>query len=299
MKVAKDTFLIRVESDRNSHTGIDGINGKKISIDVDYNKYKHTTQIGEIFACPIKITSQYIYDLQLKEGDIVLFHHFVCQPDHRVNIGENIYRAEYFHLYAKMHFYIGAKPVSGWKIAHKIFPLEDIIFVEPILEDEDNLFAGKIRIKTHRENLKQTGIVFALSNMAREAGICEGDKVFFSANADYQMKVVDKELYRMRIRNIAAIERDGKIVCLHAKILVKEIGPENSSGIFTDVKKNQQTKGVVESVGKNISGIEVGQEISYFNSSLGSIEYKGNTYAFLELRNINYIISDGANNIND
>lgn len=289
MKVAKDTFLIRVQSDRNADIGITGDNGKKIIIDTDYNKYKHTAQIGEIFACPIRITNQYIYDLQLKEGDTVVFHHFVCQPDHKVNIGENIYRAEYFHIYAKM--FVGPKEINGAIACYwDMQPLEDIIFVAPILEDEDNLFAGKIRIKNHRENLKQTGIVFALSNKAKEAGICEGDKVFFSANADYQMKVIDKDLYRMRIRNIAAIERDEKLVCLHTKILVKEIGPENSSGIFTDVKKNQQTRGVVESVGKNISGIETGQQISYFNSSLGSIEYKGSVYAFLELRNINYTI---------
>lgn len=290
MKVAKDTFLIRVQSDRNADIGVIGANGKKISIDVDYNKYKHTAQIGEIFACPIKVTGQYIYDLQLNEGDIVVFHHFVCQPDHRVNIGENIYRAEYFHIYAKM--FGGIKSINGKVISYwDMQPLEDIIFVEPILEDENNLFAGKIRIKTHRENLKQTGTVFALSNKAKEAGICEEDKVFFSANADYQMKIVDKDLYRMRIRNIAAIERDGKLVCLHDKILVKEIGPENSTGIFSDVRKNQQTKGVIEGVGKDISGVEQGQEISYFNSSLGSIEYKGDVYAFLELRNINYLLT--------
>lgn len=291
MKVAKDTFLIRVESDRNADIGIAGSNGEKIIIDTDYNKYKHTAQIGKIFACPITITEQYGYDVPLKIGDTVIFHHFVCQPDHKIDIErqENIYRAEYFHLYGKLFGGtkgVGMESIDFWRIE----PLEDIIFVEPILEEEANLYAGNIRIKTHQENLKQTGIVFALSKRAKEAGIQEGDKVFFTSNADYNIKIIDKELYRMRIRNICAIERDSKLVCPHNKIQVIEHGPENKSGNFIDVKKSTQMKGVVDVVGKSVKGVVAGQEISYFHGSLGSMEYKEKMYAFLETRNINYII---------
>ncbi len=275
MKVQKDTFLIRVQSDR-INTGIAGIGGKEIIIDSDYNKYKHTTQIGIIHACPIKITKQYLYDTELNVGDTVAFHHFVCQADHKIEDG--VYRAEYFHLYALL------KDSS-------VEPLEDVIFVEPILESEDSLYAGNIRIKSHQENIKQCGIVFAASKKAKAMGVRDGDKVFFSKDADYKMKLIDKVYYRMRIRNITAIERDGKLICLNDKFLVKQFGPENKSGIFVDVKQSHQMRGDVVFVGDAVWGaVQEGDAVSYYNGSLGTIEWKGDTYATIELRNLNYKI---------
>ena len=275
MKVQKDTFLIGVQADRVADIGVLGANGEKIIIDTDYNKYKHTTQIGTVIACPIQITQQYKNDTEIKEGDIVVFHHFVCQPDHF--FAENVYRAEYFHLYAKIE-------------NEKLMALEDAIFVESILEPEENMFAGKFRIKPAQEKLKQQGIVFAASKQARALGVLEGDKIFFSPNADYQIKVIDKELYRMRIRNIIAVERAGRLVCLHDRVLAKQIGHKNKSGIFVDVKKSHEMIGNIIQVGKNVNGVKAGQKISYYNSAAGPIEWNEETWISLELRNINYII---------
>ncbi len=290
LKVQKDTFLIRVESDRNADLGIVGGNGKKIIVDTDYNKYKHTTQVGQIFACPITITEQYGYDTPLMVGDRVIFHHFVCQPDHKIEVPEetNIYRAEYFHLYAKL-FPSPIKMRNMLRCSWEVHPLEDIIFVEPIMESEDNLYAGKIRIKTHQENLKQTGIVFAASKRARAMGVQDGDKVFFTSNADYQLKVGDMDLYRMRIRNIVAIERDGKLICLADKILVRQI-TDNKTPLFLDAHVSAELNGIVKAVGSEAKGIKINELVSYYNGSLGSLEYQGETYSMIELRNINYII---------
>lgn len=277
MKVAKDTFLIQVHNDRNSDIGIAGVNGSKIIIDTDYNKYKHTVQVGSIYACPVRITDQYTYDQPLEVGDIVVFHHFVCQPDHKVGFAENVYRAEYFHIYAKIE-------------NDNVMPIEDAIFVIPILEDESNMYAGKIRIKTFQENLKQQGIVFAASKRARAAGILPGDKVFFTASADYSMNVLDKDMYRMRIRNIVAVERDGELVCLEGKVLVKEDPQEKKMGIFDDVRGGTQMTGTVISVGKSAQGVKPGEKIAYYAGTTGSIDYKGDKYGFIELRHINYVI---------
>lgn len=275
MKVAKNTFLIHVHGDRNSALDVVGANGEKLTIDTDYNKYKHTVQIGTIYACPVKITDEYTNDTPLSDGDVVLFHHFVCQQDHKMNIGENIYRAEYFHLYAKV--------LNG-----EVIPLEDAIFVEPILEDESNMFAGKIQIKTFRENIKQKGIVYASSKRAQEAGVYKGDVVYFSKNADYPMVVNGRDMYRMRIRNICATEKGEKLNSLHNKILVRELYSINKKRNFIDLKTSIHKVGVVEEVGKGVVGIEVGDTICYFNSSVGTIEVNDKTYAFLEQRHIHY-----------
>lgn len=275
MKVAKDTFLIQVHSDRNSDIGIIGANGSPITIDTDYNKYKHTVQVGRIYACPIMITDQYSYDTPLQVNDQVVFHHFVCQPDHKV--AENIYRAEYFHVYAKIENDI-------------IMPIEDAIFVIPLLEDEESMYVGKIRIKAFQENVKQQGLVFAASKKAQAAGVHAGDKVFFTANADYSMKVIDKDVYRMRIRNIVAIERNGELVCLAGKVLVKEDPQERMIGRFSDVRGGTQMTGIV--IAAHAPGIKPGERIAYYAGTTGSIDYDGSRYGFIELRHINYVIEN-------
>lgn len=277
MKVQKDTFLIQVDGDRNANIDVTGANGEKLIIDHDYNKYKHTTQIGKIFALPILITKQYLNDIQLNVGDTVVFHHFVCQPDHKVNIGENVYRAEYFHLYAKVQ--------DGL-----LFPLEDVVFVIPIMEDESALYAGNIRIKTFCETVKQQGVVLACSKQAILLGIQPNDKILFTANADYKMKIADKELYRMRIRNITGIERDGELICLDGKILVKQFVGDQMVGNFREVRPTSEVQGSVVKMGARVEGLEIGSMISYFNGTLGTLEHAGQTYAMIEPRNINYVI---------
>ncbi len=289
MIVAKDTFLIQVDRAKNSTLGIKGINGKDIVIDTDYNKYKHSTQIGRIFATPIRITSKYQYDLPLNINDVVVFHHFVCQPDHKTNFGEGVYRCEYFHIYAKLEGWVKGVGTEA-KDGYDIMPIEDVIFVEPILEDESNMYSGVIQTKPHREYLKQQGIVFAASKKARSKGILSGDKVFYTKDADYQIKVVDANLYRMRLRNIVAIERDGKLACLADRIIVKEIKEENKAGILDSPVENSQRKGTVVAVGTELrNAVIAGQVIYYYNGVNGSFTYNGEPYAFIELRNINYI----------
>jgi co-chaperonin GroES (HSP10) len=288
VKVQKDTFFIRVQGDRNAEIGVVGATGEKIIVDTDYNKYKHTTQIGYIHALPIRITELYKNDTPLNVGDCVVFHHFVCQQDHRIE--EGIYRAEYFHIYGKL---IGraegdySAMSDGWGIQ----AIEDAIFVEPVLESEDNLYAGKIRIKTFQENIKQQGIVFAASKQAKLQGIQDGDRVFFTASADYKMKIIDKDLYRMRIRNIIAVERGGRLVCLHDKILVKEFGNAADNKFFVNARKSPQKIGEIIQVGKNVQGVTAGANLSYFDGVQGVIKWGGDTYSVIELRNINYLIT--------
>lgn len=272
MLVQRDTLLIEVDS---PHKDGISVGDTKIIIDTDYNRYDHSRQIGKIHTKSIQITKQYLNDVPLEIGDEVVFHHFVCQPDHKMPFGKNVYRCEYFHLYAKI--------VEG-----KIMPLEDVIFVDPILEPEENMFIGKVQIKPHREFLKQQGIVFAASNKAKSMGILPGDKVFFTPNADYSMNVTGKHLWRMRVRNIIAVERDGNLVAMSDKLLVKVLPEERKFGAV--LTANHSTlKGEVVVVGKDLNGIEPGIVINYYNGLGGTITHNGRKYSYIELRNINYI----------
>jgi co-chaperonin GroES (HSP10) len=276
MRVGQDTFLIQVGNSKNSAIKIKGLNGQEILVDTDYNKYKHSVQIGRIYALPITISAKYDNSEPLTIGDIVVFHHFVCQPDHKVPIGENVYRAEMFHIYAKIE-------------EEQVKPLEDIIFVEPILEAKENMFAGTIQLKSEQSLLPQQGIVFAASKKAKEKGVLVGDKVYFTGNADYWMKIVDKNMYRMRVRNIVAIERSGELICLEDKILVKEEANNEPKKLFCEESKLQKNGEIIK-VGKEIKGLDEGQKISFVNGIHGSVNHTGNNYSFVELRHINYII---------
>ncbi len=274
MKIQKDTFLIEVDSALNSTINVKGINGKNIVVDTDYNNSLHRTRIGRINACPIAITSQYINDVKLSEKDVVVFHHFVTDKHHKTSFDKNIFRSEYFHLYAKIE-------------NEELIPLEDIIFVEPILES--NIKNGFV-MKPHVESARQQGFVFAASKAAQSKGILPGDKVFFTEHADYKMKVLGKDLYRMRLRNIVAVERDGELICLSHKVLAKEIKQPKMLGGFAAVRENSQLTGNVIAVGSEVEGLKKGDAISYYNASTGSITWNGETYSFLELRHINYIL---------
>ena len=279
MLVATDTFLIQIDNALEENVGIKGINGKEIKLDTDYNTFDHSCRIGKIYACPVSITPQYSNDTKLSVGDTVVFHHFVANPDHHVNIHPgNIYRSEYFHIYGILKENI-------------LIPIEDAIFVEPILEPEENLYHGTIQVKTQRENLTQQGRVFALSKRAKAAGLMEGDHVHFTHNAEYEMKIIDRLLWRMRIRNITLVVREGKIVCLADKVLIQESETvaERADTLFCE-KKTLQLNGEVIEVGKNVKGIDAGTRVNYYNSIGGSVNFEGNNYAFVEPRHINYVL---------
>lgn len=275
MIVAQDTFLICVDRPKNNTLEIKGIGDKNLVIDTDYNKYSHAVQIGTIYALPVNVSAKYVYDLPLQIGDRVIFHHFVCQLDHKINIAENVYRAEYFHIYAKIE-------------NDMIEPIEDLIFVEPIMEPESNMFAGHIQLKSQRELIKKQGVVFAASKSAKSKGIYPGDKVHFTQSADYSMKVIDKSFYRMRLRNIISIERDGEIVCLDDRILIKVLPESLENKPAFEGKKNLQLKGEVISVGSKIIGLNKGDKVDFFSAMDGGIVLNGNHLCIVELRHINF-----------
>lgn len=268
MKVKADTFLIKVTQTTNNRIG-------NFIIDTDYNKYNHAVQIGEVTHLPITITPQYKYDNVINVGDTIIFHHFVVQPDHKIKAMENIYKCEYFHIYAIIK--------QG-----ELIPIEDAIFVEPIEETTEDLYRNGLRVKMVEGKKMKTGIVFASSKQAQSFGVLSGDKVFYGANADYPMKVVGKDLYRMRIRNIFAIERKGEIICTNGQVLVKNI-PIKDEKSLKNVQKSK-LKGIVVKKGEGTETVEEGDEVVYYNGLGTDIEITGESYNFVNIKNIDYIL---------
>jgi len=278
MLINKDSFLIEVDSPKINTLYIKGILGD-IVVDTDYNKYKHATQIGTVVATPIRLTPQYLNDTPINVGDTVVFHHFVCQPNNKVGFMDgNVYRADYFHIYGKIE--------DG-----QLIPIEDVFFVSPILELEENMYEGVLQIKPHREYIKQQGIVYSVSKSLKALGLNVGDKVYFTKDADYEMTISGKLLYRMRTRNIVTIERNGELVCLNDKLIIKQFPKVEKVGVLLSATITGEQKGEIVKMGEKIKDVNVGEVVSYFNGSWGTFDYKGDTYSLVELRHLNYVIN--------
>lgn len=277
MKLIKDLFLIRADIDSKRVTTVIGHSGGNLHLDTDFNKYHHATQVGEVAFNAQIIDSEYKNDNPVKAGDVVVFHHFVCQPDNEVKYNdEKLYKCEYYHIWAKI-------------VNAKLEPLEDYIFVEPVLEPEEHTRTeGGLLLRTERAYLKNVGKVFALSNQAKKSGLRMGDIVFFTNDADYDIKLLGTDLYRMQLRNIIGIERNGKLACLTNKMLVADITEaEVRSGLY--YQKNPRVRvGVVYNIGEDIKGVAIGEKVSYFNGLTSQLNYCGKKYSFLTTEDINF-----------
>lgn len=270
-------FLIRADKDAKKITSIVGHSGDKLSLDTDFQKYNHATQVGEVAFSPQIIGSEFLNNTPIKDGDAVLFHHFVCQDDNQVKYnGETLYSCDYFHIWAKI-------------VDSKLEPLEDFIFVEPILEPlSQTKTSGGLVLKAERTNLKNIGRIHSLSKASRKLGMREGDIVFFTNDADYDINVLGKDLYRMRIRNIIGVERNSRLICLSNKLLVLDItDAEVRKGLMHNKNIRDRT-GVIYNVGADIKGLAIGDKINYFDGVSSRLNYMGKNYSFLTIEDVTY-----------
>jgi len=272
MKLIKDIFFIKADKDANKRIKLS--TGDSLYVDTDFNKYAYATKTGKITHAPRYVNDRWEYDIKLKNGDQVLFHQFVCQNENQVNInGKTYFKADYHHLFAII-------------TKEELKPLENFIFVDPIEETEEDKFDGKLQVKFETGNIKGSGIIKYLSNQALEAGLKVGDKVHYTKNAEYKMQALGKMFYRMRIRNIILIEREGELICMNNKVLMKE---EPVKEEFLVINQ-RESMGRIVKVGANITDVSVGDKVGYFRGITTAMSHKGESYLSIRKENINYIL---------
>ncbi len=269
MRVAKNKFLIEV----NDQFVRPNISGLKF-VDTDYNPKVLATKIGRIHTLPIALEGlDYHFDLKLNVGDEVVFNHMVCQD--RNKFQENIFFCDYFNIY-------------GLLLNDKIYPLEETLFCEKIMEPDVQISCLKIPGKVS----DKCATVFELSTKCYEAGIRKGDIVYFTKNADYPMEIFGNEFYKMHLRNIIGIERDGQLTTFRNKLLVKNITELGEvGGVKRIYAHNSLQTGVVINAG-TVTGIPVGTKLTYFNASATSMNWEGEEYSFIDELNIKYLTDD-------
>jgi len=259
MRTVKDKFFVSADADANRCLDIIGPDGKKLFVDTDFNPFAYSTRIGAVTHIPQIIDDQWLNDNPIKVGDTVVFHHHVCQKENRVEYeGEEIFMADYSQLFAKVEDGI-------------ITPLETVIYVEPIIEKEEELFCDKFKIKEEVEVKKMVGIAAFTSNKAQETGIELGDKIYFTAYAHYKTDLLGKEYYRIRLRNIRLVERGGELVFIDNMVVLND---------------NHEVIGL----GNNITDIEIGDKVNYFEGVFAKVNYSGKMLMSLKRENINVIL---------
>lgn len=266
MRVAKNKFLVEVDDQFVRPV----IGGLKLFVDTDFNPKRLATKIGRIHSLPVALDQEYRYDNKFNVGDVVVFSHLVCQDKNK--FADNIFYCNYHNIYAKV-------------VNDSLVPIEDIIFCEKMYDAGMEIGCFKVDPKVSDKYAK----VFEVSKFAEEEGVQKGDIVFFTKNADYEVDVCGKSLYKMHLRNIIGIERDGELKTFRNKLLVKNITKLKNVGqverLYADT--HLQTGVVLES-GK--TSIAKGTELTYLNTISTVVKWKGEEYSFINLENIKFII---------
>ena len=265
MRVRKDTFLVEV-SDQFVRPNVPGLK----FIDTDYNPKILATKTGRIHSLPVAMSSEYRFDVKLEVGDWVVFNHIVCQNNMRFS--GNVFICDYFNLFAK---------VDG----DKIIPLEEVIFTEPIMEPDVEIGCFKVAGKVSAKIAK----VYEASDYVKTQGVQAGDIMFFTKNADYPIKIGDKDLYKMHLRNVIGLERDGVLTTYRNRLLVKNVTELGSVGGLQKIYADSTLQtGVVINNGN--TSIKEGALITYFQGISSAVTWKCQDYSFVNEENIKYVI---------
>lgn len=247
MRALKNFYLIK--ADENANKTIKGPNGP-LYLDIDFNPNLYTTKVGTVYACPEMCDSEY----DLKDGETVLLSHSIVKDDNKIIIdGETLWKAAYYNIFATLKEGI-------------LTPMRDFLFVEPI--EDTNTHYGKLQIKFDDKKVAKRGIVRYVGSLMEEIGIKPGDEVQFTKFANYSVKVGDKELYRMRLRNLRLVVREGKPLLLPGQVL-------------TD-------KDEVKYIADDVKNVVVGDKVGFFERVESGVDFNGPLLSMKE-ENIIYI----------
>lgn len=273
MRLVQNYFLVTADPDLKRVVPIKGHNGEPLMLDTRFDPLRHSTQIGQIAFAPLQFSSTSIDSNILKPGDTVWFHHFVCQENNKWLIEEKeYYQAHFEQIWAKVE-------------DDTIIPVNDWLFVEPIPEDESTLWEGKFQIKLSLDNKQGIGHAFAVSKHAEKQGIHEGDLVYFIKDADYNITIGEKKLWRMKTNAVVLVKRNDGLLPLNDKILIKytkKVVSEYLDGIWVPPSmRDKALEGIVQEYGSSIRCVAHGDKVVFFPGMYANITIADEDYAIL------------------
>jgi len=186
-------MIVELEKEtENEHVLSDGTT---LWLDTELERAWHARQYGTVIHPTLNPKHGYQKcNVELQSGEKVYFHHFVMDErfQQKINDVENdkTYKAHVDQVYCVVR--------DG-----KIVMLQDFIFVEPVLEPEENYKTKSgLLLKPEPEKLEREGIVRHVNEFSEDCEVRVGDRVFFEKGCNYEMEVEGKKYYRMRNENV-------------------------------------------------------------------------------------------------
>ena len=185
-------FIVKVEKRFNDTLDV---NGQEIYLDSKWNEFEHRICYGEIASAPIR------HNTGAKEGDTLFFHHHVTTTDH-FKVDEGLYLSTYQEY--RPHSIAYRRKEDG-----EIVMLGDWLFVEPAEVEKVDKVTDSGIVTELGINVKDRDVatVVAPTEYLKVQGVKAGDRVGFSKDADYKMKLDDGSIvFRMTEDHLLYVE---------------------------------------------------------------------------------------------
>jgi len=190
-------FVVKLE--KTHHDTIEMSNGMSLYVDPKWKEFERRVMYGEVTATPVK------YDVDVKPGDTLFFHHHVVMSDAlRIQVDD------------EDRFIVGYDPdntLGCHAIAYRskktgeLHMLADWVFLQPLEEEEPEEKEGEIIMVDFKPKTHLKAKVFCCPKDMITQGVKPGDIVGFKKNRDYEMRLEDgTTVFRMRSEEMMYVE---------------------------------------------------------------------------------------------
>jgi hypothetical protein len=167
----------------------------EIYIDTKFNEFEHRVMEGEVVGVPQK------YKTAVELGDTLYFHHHVVTTPQLLDREHDLYQV----LFDPNGGFASQAYAVKKKGTGEIIALGDWIFLDP-MAPEARLKSSILEIVSFETLPNEKGRIIYASDKIKEEGLKIGDVVYFQKDADYEMQIEDKKLWRMLVQHLMVVE---------------------------------------------------------------------------------------------
>jgi len=185
-----DSFIVHVPKTVKDTVSI---GGQELYLSTKFNEFEHRIPKGTVVATPKR------YNTPVKVGDTVYLHHHVTIDGMQImDEKKGYYRAEYSPEGGFV------TQVYAYENEEGVHMLTNWVFVEPVKQPE-GLKSEILELVEFEPVENRYGRILYDSEALAELGVKKGDIVYFARNADYEMVVAGKKVWRMNLEHVLAI----------------------------------------------------------------------------------------------
>lgn len=200
----KDNVLLSVDATTNSKKMVGGV---ELEIVTKFDPYNHAAQNGVVCALPARLSKG--RKNMLSVGDKVYCHHFLTEESNKVEVdGSFYYQISYDDIYCKITPEGDVVMIGDWNFCDAILEAEEG-FDNVKDEQTGNVFKKSksgIIVSTNVKTDTKWATMRHLSSDSLEAGINKGNRIVYRKDCDYEMTVEGKKYFRIKTKDILAIE---------------------------------------------------------------------------------------------